>query len=65
MSGSAANSYLINKVEDNLGGLPCTDFPGNDQRDNCGTAMPPPNGGLSQDDIDDLIEWINSGAPNN
>lgn len=64
-AGSAAGSYLVNKVEGDLGGLPCTNFPGNDPRDNCGTAMPPPNGGLSQDDIDDLIEWIDGGAPNN
>ncbi len=62
---ASGSSYLINKVQNNLGGLPCTNFPGVDDRDNCGDGMPPPAGGLSGDDIDDLIEWIDAGAQNN
>ncbi|HEX4954626.1 MAG TPA: carboxypeptidase-like regulatory domain-containing protein [Thermoanaerobaculia bacterium] len=64
-AGASGSSYLINKVQANLAGLPCTNFPGADARDNCGTPMPPPAGGLSVDDIADLVEWIDAGAANN
>lgn len=54
-------SYLVNKVSDDLAGLPCSGVP----VANCGDPMPPPNGGLTPDQIDDIKEWIEDGAQNN
>ncbi|MEX2399237.1 MAG: carboxypeptidase regulatory-like domain-containing protein [Rhodothermales bacterium] len=61
-----AASYVIDKIENaNLSSLDCANFPQGDARENCGENMPPPNGGLTATDIDDIKEWISNGAQDN
>ncbi len=64
VAGNSGQSYLVNKVAGNLGGLPCSDLP-NPGGVDCGDPMPPPAGGMSGDDQGDIVQWIDDGAQNN
>lgn len=63
VAGDASLSYLVNKIADDLAGLPCSDLP-NPGGIDCGDPMPPPGGGVSNDDKDDVVQWIEDGANN-